>query len=426
MSEPCEMSALEAGMAIAAGRLTSESLVRSCLDRIDAREPAVGAWSALDPDQAIAEARRRDAERPRSALHGVPAGVKDVIDTGDLPTAYGSPIYEGHRPVADAACVALMRAAGMVVLGKTVTTEFANRHPGRTRNPHDPEHTPGGSSSGSAAAVACGMVPLGIGTQTGGSVIRPSAYCGVVGFKPTFGRIPRAGLKFLSESLDTIGVMGRTVPDVAAFASILEGAPVGELPALQGVPRIGLCRGPAWTEIEPDGEAALEEAAARLRAAGAVITEIGLSRTFDEAPAAQMTIMAYEGARDLAAEREDHWDMISPALRQAIVEGRAISRARYDRARSTQAACRSALSDAFSRIDVLMTPAAPGEAPRGLGSTGSASFNRIWTLIGAPCVTVPGLTGRRGLPIGTQIVGLPGEAAYTLACAEWVHRALVR
>jgi len=424
MTEPCEMSALAAAKAIADGRLTSEDLVRSCLARIEAREAEVGAWSALDADAAIAEARRRDAEPAASLLHGVPVGVKDVIDTADLTTSYGSPIYEGHRPFADASCVALLRAAGMVALGKTVTTEFANRHPGRTRNPHNPAHTPGGSSSGSAAAVACGMVPLGIGTQTGGSVIRPSAYCGVVGFKPTYGRIPRTGLKFLSESLDTIGVMARTVADAAAFAAVLEGTLIGPLPELQGPPRIGLCRSPAWHEIERDGEAALRDAASRLRDAGAIVSEINLPRTFDEAPGAQMTIMAYEGARELAAEREKNWDLLSPSLRQAIVEGRGISRERYDKARSIQAACRSSLSDSFARIDVLLTPSAPGEAPAGLGSTGSASFNRIWTLIGAPCVTVPGLSGRTGLPIGTQFVGLPGQAAYTLACAQWAHAIL--
>lgn len=424
MTEPCDMSALEAAKAISDGRLTSEALVRSCLSRIETREPEVGAWSALDADAALAEARLRDAAPTAGPLHGVPVGVKDVIDTAGLTTSYGSPIYDGHRPFADASCVALLRAAGMVVLGKTVTTEFANRHPGRTRNPHNPAHTPGGSSSGSAAAVACGMVPLGIGTQTGGSVIRPSAYCGVVGFKPTYGRVPRTGLKFLSESLDTIGVMARTVPDAAAFAAILEGTAVAALPELQGPPRIGICRSPAWAEIERDGEAALRDASARLREAGAIISEVNLPRPFEEAPTAQMTIMAYEGARELAAEREQNWDQLSPALRQSIVEGLGISRERYDKARSTQAACRSSLSDAFGRIDVIMTPAAPGEAPLGLGSTGSASFNRIWTLIGAPCVTVPGLSGKRGLPVGTQFVGLPGQAAYTLACAHWAHGVL--
>ncbi|MFN4088142.1 MAG: amidase [Alphaproteobacteria bacterium] len=424
MTEPCDLGALDAGAAIATGRLSSEALVRSCLDRIAARDPAIDAWSFLDPEQALAEARRRDAEAPRGPLHGVPVGVKDVIDTRGMPTAYGSPIYEGHVPHADAACVALLRAAGMVVLGKTVTTEFANRHPGKTRNPHDPGHTPGGSSSGSAAAVAAGMVPLAIGTQTGGSVIRPSAFCGVVGFKPTFGRVPRAGLKFLSESLDTIGVMARSVADAAAFASVLEGTPVAPLLDLEGPPRLGLCRGPAWPQIEPAGAAALDEAVRHIRKAGGVVREVILPRAFDDAPEAQMVIMAYEGARDLAAEREAHWDLLSPALRQAMIEGRSVTRQRYDWARSVQASCRATVVDIFARIDALMTPAAAGEAPAGLGSTGSAAFNRVWTLIGAPCVTVPGLTGPRGLPIGTQLVGLPGHAAATLACADWVQRRL--
>ena len=262
-------SAIEAGKAIAAGRLTSEALVRAYIDRIAAQELSVGAWIAFDPEQALAEARARDAEAPRGPFHGVPVGVKDIIDTHDLPTCYGSPIYAGYRPAADAACVALLRAAGMVVLGKTVTTEFALRHPGKTRNPHNREHTPGGSSSGSAAAVAAGMVPLAIGTQTSGSVIRPASYCGCVGYKPTFGRIPRAGVKLLSESLDTIGVMARTVDDAAAFAAVLERTPIAPLPTLDEPPRFGFCRGPAWPEAEPATERALAAAAERLRDAGA-------------------------------------------------------------------------------------------------------------------------------------------------------------
>ncbi len=426
MSEPCDLGALDAARAIAGGRLTSEALVRSCLDRIESRERLVKAWAFIDPQSAIAEAQRRDAETPRGLLHGVPVGVKDVIDTANMPTGYGSPIYENNRPVADASCVALLREAGMVVLGKTVTTEFANRFPGKTTNPHDLAHTPGGSSSGSAAAVACGMVPLAIGTQTGGSVIRPSAFCGVVGFKPTFGRIPRTGLKFLSESLDTIGVMGRSVPDVAAFAAILEGTAALPLPARPASPRFGLCRSPAWPEVEPASAQALEEAADLIRAAGGVVVEVQLPRIFDDGARAQMVLMDYEGARDLAAEREDHWELLSAPLRQAMVEGQSLTRERYDWARSVQAGCRAAFGDVFTQVDVLLTPAAPGEAPRSLISTGSASFNRIWTMVGAPCVTVPGLHGPRGLPVGTQLVGLPGKAAVTLSIADWLQEVLSR
>ena len=424
MSDPARSSALEAAAEIAAGRLSAEALVRACLDRIAECEPEIGAWAALDADQALAEARQRDAERPRSPLHGVPFGVKDIIATRRLPTAYGSPIYEGHRAGYDAACVALLRAAGMVVLGKTVTTEFAMRQPGKTRNPHNLRHTPGGSSSGSAAAVAAGMVPLAIGTQTAGSVIRPASYCGVVGYKPTYGRIPRAGVKLLAESLDTVGVMARSVADAAAFAAILERTPVAPLPSLAQAPRFGLCRTPAWHEAEPATQDAMERAADLFRKAGGTVTEVELPEPFADAPQAQNVIMSYEMARMLAYEREDHRDELSAALRQVLNEGRMHTRERYDRARGVQAACRAAMVDVLDGVDVLLTPAAPGEAPHGMGSTGSPAFNRIWTLLGVPCVTVPGLAGPQRLPVGIQLVGAAGRAAHLLACAQWAEREL--
>src|SRR6266478_6832973 len=241
MPDPLSLSARVAAQEIAAGRLAAEALVTACLDRIAARESVVGAWHHLDPDAALAAARQRDAEPPRGPLHGIPIAVKDLIDTAETPTGYGSPIYEGHRPAADAACVALARAAGAVALGKTVTTEFACFTAGKTANPHNPAHTPGGSSSGSAAAVADGMAPLALGTQTAGSVIRPAAYCGVVGYKPSFGLINRAGVKPLADSLDTVGVFARTVEDAAFFAGVLS-----ERPALRNLripsepPRFGL------------------------------------------------------------------------------------------------------------------------------------------------------------------------------------------
>ncbi len=417
-------TALAAAAEIAAGRLTSEALTRACLERITAREREVEAWIALDPELALAEARRRDAERPRGPLHGVPIGVKDIVDTHDLPTGYGSDIYAGHRPAADAACVALARAAGMVVLGKTVTTEFAMRTPGKTRNPHNRQHTPGGSSSGSAAAVAADMVPLAIGTQTAGSVIRPASYCGIVGYKPTFGRIPRAGVKLLSESLDTIGVMARSVADAAAFGAVLERAPVVPLPNLDRPPRFGLCRSPAWHDAEPATVTALDTAAELFRKAGGTVIEVDLPEPFDEAPQAHAVIMSYEMARMLAYERETCWDRLSAPLRQVINEGRAHTRERYDWARGVQAGCRAAAIEAFEQVDVLLTPAAPGEAPKGLRSTGAPVFNRIWTLLGVPCVTVPGLVGPQRLPVGIQLVGPAGRAAATLACAQWAEREL--
>lgn len=424
MAHPADLSAIEAASSIAEGKLSSEELVKACLERIDERESTVGAWIHLDADAALAEARRRDQQPKRGPLHGVPVGVKDIVDTVDMPTRCGSPIYENRRPDSDAACVALLRAAGMVVLGKTVTTEFAMRTAGKTTNPHNPGHTPGGSSSGSAAAVAAGMVPLAIGTQTAGSVIRPAAYCGVVGYKPTYGRIPRAGVKLISESLDTIGIMARAVSDAALFAAVLEGTPYKAPDPLEQPPVFGYCRSPAWGEIEPAGEAAMEEAAEKARRAGAEVVEVNLPPTFDEAGDAHAVMMAYEASRMLAFERENHWERLSAPLKQTMNDGRVYKRERYDEARSVQAQCRASLWEVMDRVDVLLTPAAQGDAPEGLSWTGNPVFNRIWTMLGVPCVTVPGVTSSRGLPVGTQIVGAVGRAAHTLACAAWMHDAL--
>src|SRR5687768_13590441 len=261
-SDPHQFSAAEAARRIARGELKSETLVRSCLERIKAREPAVEAWAFLDPELALTQARALDRATPRGPLHGVPVGIKDIIDTADMPSEYGSPIYRGHRPTADAACVALLRRAGCVILGKTVTTEFAHNHPGKTRNPHNPAHTPGGSSSGSAAAVADFMVPLAFGTQTGGSVIRPGSYCGVVAYKPTYNTLPRAGVKANADSLDTVGLYARSVEDAAFFIEALVGLSSGQI----GKPRIGLCRTWEWDEVQPEMAAAFEGAARRLEA----------------------------------------------------------------------------------------------------------------------------------------------------------------
>src|SRR5947207_5481665 len=261
-----ELSITEIARGIAAGRFTAEAVVRDCLARIEAREPIVQAWATIDPELALAQARALDRGPNGGALHGVPIGVKDVIDTADLPTEMGSPIYKGHRPACDAACVAFSRAAGAVILGKTVTAEFAGMSPGPTTNPHNPAHTPGGSSSGSAAAVADNMVPAAFGTQTGGSVLRPAAYCGVVGYKPTFNLINRSGIKFAAESLDTIGVIARTIGDV----ELVTAAVIGKEPArrtMETAPRIGLCRTPLWDTAQPETKHAVEDAAKRLSGA---------------------------------------------------------------------------------------------------------------------------------------------------------------
>ncbi len=419
------LSAVEAARQIAAGKITSEALVRDCLDRIAAREADVQAWAHLDEQAALSQARAADKKSPRGLLHGVPVGVKDLIDTIDMPTEYGSPIYAGHRPAWDAPCVALSRAAGGIVLGKTVTTEFANMHPGKTRNPHNPAHTPGGSSSGSAAAVADYMVPLAFGTQTAGSVIRPSAYCGVVGYKPSFGLISRVGVKALSDTLDTVGTIARSVADAAYFAAAVSGRRdlvIDKLP--EGKPRIGICRTYEWKSAQPDMAGALESAAAKLGKAGAAVSEVKLPPTYANLVQAQMDIMFVEEAQALAYERLAHKTDLSTSLRTILDSGVGISPERYDAAQTLARNCRRALVDVFADCDVLLAPGAPGTAPAGLDMTGDPVFNRMWTLLRTPCVCLPVAVADNGLPLGLQVVGEFGCDATTLATAHWIHEAL--
>ena len=366
--------------------MSSVDAVRACLERIGERDPVVRAWARLDPEAAHAQARAADAEdQARSPLHGVPVGVKDIIDTSDMATEYGSPIYAGHRPDADAACVARLREAGAVILGKTKTTEFAYFHPADTTNPHDPERTPGGSSSGSAAAVADGMVPVALGTQTAGSVIRPASFCGVIGFKPTHGLLDLTGVRPLSERL-----AGRRVQ------------------------LIGI--GTRWQLVDPDAQDLLEQAA---RTLGAV--EVELPAEADAAVDAQATIMAVGVARSAAAEYERHRDSLSEELLALIEEGLATAPSEYEAAIATGEAAKAALPPLFDGYDALMTPAARGQAPLGLDATGDPVFCRAWTLLGTPAVSVPGPTGADGMPIGVQLVAPRGRDAELLAVARWTQ-----
>ena len=425
MTDPRSLTAREAARQIAERRLTAEALMASCLARIEARETIVGAWQYLDRDQALAEARARDREAPRGPLHGVPIAVKDLIDTFDMPTAYGSPIYQGHRPAADAACVALARAAGAVVLGKTVTTEFATFTPGRTANPHNPAHTPGGSSSGSAAAVADGMVPLGFGTQTAGSVIRPASFCGAVGYKPSFGLISRAGVKPLSDSLDTIGVYARSIDDAAFFAGVLTERPgLRHLALPVRAPRFGLYRTPMWDEAEPATAAALDIARAALERAGAKVEELAIAPEHQGLTEAQDRIMGFETCRALADERIRHSAELSPRLAQLLDAGMAVGAEDYDAALASAGLARAGLAQFFGGCDAVLTPAAPGEAPAGLGYTGNPVFNRMWTLLGTPCAAVPARWGEGGLPTAVQLVGQVGDDARLMGCAAFLEHAL--
>ncbi len=420
-----QLSATDAAAALAAGKITSEALVAACLERISQREHDVRAWAFLDPDLALAQARQCDREPRRSRLHGVPIGFKDVIDTCDMPTEYGSPIYRGNRPGGDAACVAQAREAGAVVLGKTVSTEFATRHPNKTRNPRNPAHTPGGSSSGSAAAVADDMVPIAFGTQTSASIIRPAAYCGVVGCKPSFGLINRAGLKRLSETLDTIGVLTRTVPDAALIIEELAGMAPTAFDQVRGLsPRIGLCRTPYWDHADAASRTNLESAASKLASAGAAVTTLDLPAEFAALSDTQVTVNGYEFTRALSYERINFPQLISAHLSGRIEAGRKVTYAQYAASLALAARCRRRLDDIFRDYDVLIAPSAPGEAPSSLDTTGDPIFGALWTALHVPCLTLPCGAGPAGLPLGVQLVARRGNDAALFLYAEWVVRAL--
>jgi Asp-tRNA(Asn)/Glu-tRNA(Gln) amidotransferase A subunit family amidase len=415
-----ELTATEAATAIANGTITSEALVTACLERITAREERLGAWEYLDAEQALAQARRCDRSPARGPLHGVPVGIKDLIDTCDMPTAYGSPIYAGYQPAWDAACVALLRAAGAVILGKTVTTEFAMFTPGKTANPHNLAHTPGGSSSGSAAAVADSMVPLALGSQTAGSIIRPASFCGVVGYKPTHGQFAVAGIKALSQTLDTLGGMARSVADCVLLRAALVGG-AARLPALQRPPRIGLSRTPQWPHATAATRDALDIAGQRLATAGAEVAELALPAAFESLAAAQETIQIFEGARCCAYELTRHREQLSQKLLELLAPAEGITYAAYAEAMALANTCRRRLDSIFTDYDVLLVPSAPGEAPSGLEATGNPIFNRIWTLLHTPAVNLPGLQGPNGLPVGVQVIGPIGMDDRLLAIAAWMH-----
>ena len=418
-----ELSAYDLAASIKSGEVTCETAVRACLDRIKAREDSVQAWAHVDPDKALAEARAMDSTGPRAPLYGVPVGFKDVIDTADVPTAYGSDIYPGFQPDVDAACVALIREAGGIVLGKTVTTEFAFVNPNKTRNPHNLAHTPGGSSSGSAAAVADFMVPLTLGTQTGGSVIRPASFCGVVGYKPTIGQFSYAGVKLLARSLDTLGAFSRRARDLALLRAALLGAPSNVDPKTSP-PRIALCRTPWWERADPASQTSVLGAADRLAVAGAEINELELPSHFGGLETANHTIMIYEARRSLAHEFARHVSLLSGNLVTRMAHGLEIPFDEYRTAIDLAFACQREFGELVAPVDAVLVPSAVGEAPEGLESTGDALFTRPWTTMGVPAITLPTATGRNGLPVGIQLVGPYGSDEKLISIADWVESAL--
>lgn len=420
------LTANEARNLLRKGEITSEELVRSCLGRIEEREADVGAWEHLDPGLAIGQARVRDeATRDGNgvgALHGIPVGIKDICDTADMPTCYGSRACLGHRPTFDAACVAQTRAAGGVIIGKTVTTEFAGRHPGRTANPHDPRRTPGGSSSGSAAAVADYMVPLAIGTQTGGSVLRPASYCGVFGYKPTFGHLSFEGVHHAAESFDTLGCMARSLDDIRLYRSVLMGLPSqGAVRKKMGEPvRVGFCRTPKWDEAEASTRALVEGLASRLSSQAAMVEELVLPAEFSEIYDLTNTLFSVEFSRSVMAELRRAPDNISDAMMTWFRNAEVITPDVYMRGLARVDELRVSANALIEPYDVVLTPSAGGEAPMGHGSTGPVTFTIIWQILGLPSLTLPALKGPNGLPIGIQLVGKRHRDPDLLDVADWV------
>src|SRR5438067_6465385 len=411
MREASRLGAKQAAQLIERGELRAEAPITSCRERIAEREPTVKAWTHLAAEWPAATA-------PRAPLYGVPVGVKDIFDTHDMPTQYGSPIYAGYRPRTDAAAVALTRRAGGTIMGKTVTAEFATFVPRETRNPLDPSRRPGGSSRGSAAAVADFMVPLAFGTQTAGSLIRPASYCGIFGYKPTHNTIARSGLKPGADSLDTVGVYGRSAEDCAFFAAALTRRP--ELEAtLERPARIGVCRTYEWDRVQPEMRTALEDVRRVLDA-----DDFELPGAFRGLRESHTAILWYEVARSLADEFTRFPDKLDPALRQRCADGFALDAREYLRAQAHAADCRARFAAALGDYDVLIAPAATGEAPKGLTSTGDVAMNVVWTLLHTPCVALPASKSPSGMPLGVQVIGRIGDDARTLACAAWIAERL--
>jgi amidase len=419
-----ELTATEIAAAIGQGAVTCEAVVRACLDRIAAREPQVHAWAHIDPDTALAAARRFDGGGHKGPLAGVPFGVKDIIDTFDMPTEWGTPIHKGRQSERDAACVALSRKAGGVLLGKTITTEFANLHPGPTRNPHDLTRTPAGSSSGSAAAVADLMVPIAIGTQTTGSTIRPASFCGVFGYRPTYGEHRMHGVMEASGSLDTLGILARSVADVALYRDVLLGVPPEPMGKVER-PHFALCRSHIWSQFEPTTQTLVEDAAFRLARAGARVTEFTLPAEFELLNDAHRTISSFEFARTFTFEIENHWDEISDTLRGGrLHDGLTGNFSRYIEAKQLAGECRRRLDALMGGIDALLTPAAFGEAPVGTPAFAGVPLYQIWTTLHVPAMSIPVFKGAAGMPIGAQLLAKRHDDRKLFACAQWAFEKL--
>ena len=430
-----DLTATQARDLLASGTVTAEAYMQACLDLIAARDADVEAWAFLDPDHAMAQARAADRQRASGAgigaLHGLPVGIKDIIDTADMPTQNGSPLFAGYQPARDAGCVAALRAAGAIIIGKTVTTELATLTPNKTRNPHNPAHTPGGSSSGSAAAVAAGMIPLALGTQTGGSVIRPGSFCGVHALKPTLGLVSRSGVTMQSNTLDTVGVYGRSLADLALITDALSrhdpSDPVSYdrvrpsvSAALAGgagaSPIFAFVKSPAWEFAEPGAQAALAKVIGQL---GGAVTEIEIP-AMNPILSHQAAVMGAENAHFYGPLLARQPDGISPKLTERLQAGAKVLGSDYVAALQAREAIYAEVDKVLSRYSALLTLSSCGSAPKGLGSTGNAVFNGMWTLLGVPCVSLP-LMLVDGMPCGVQLIGKRRDEGRLLATARWLE-----
>ena len=419
-ANPAQLPATVAARMIAEKRLTSEALVSACLERIAERDGELRAFVQVDTDTALEQARDRDKSAPRGPLHGLPLAVKDTIDTRDFATEFNSPLYAGSRPGRDAACVAIAREAGAVILGKTATVEFAagGRNP-ETHNPHDPAHGPGGSSNGSAASVADHMVPLALGSQTGGSMIRPASFCGVYAMKPTWGAVSVNGIRINCPSLDCVGWYGQAPADLALMASVYE------LPGAEDVSvvasadlRIGICRSPVWKRADSAAATALEEAAARLSKTGIKISSLELPESFHTLPDAVATMMRGDARVAFLQEYRADKEGLHEDFRTDVENQRQITPGDLTRAYDVAAGCRASFAEVLADVDALITPSAPGEAVMFEEGHGDPVFNVIWSALHAPVINLPGLTGPRGLPVGISLVGPRYSDCRLLAVAE--------
>jgi amidase len=418
------LSATKLSQLLGRGETTAVAIVESCLARIEARDATLRAWAYVDRDLALAQARARDAEPRRSPLHGVPIGIKDIFDTYDMPTSHGSKAFVGHRPTADSGIVALMRGAGLVILGKCATTEFATPIPIGVGNPRDLGRSPGVSSSGSAASVADDMTPLSLGSQTGGSTILPASFCGVVGFKASLTGLDRSGMRHLRPSLDSMGLFARELADIALLNSILSGRSAAEPPKDVAQLRVGVCRTVNWSHAEPETIVALDSAAQTLRGAGARVTDAEMPPIFDDIEQSFQIIATVEGAHTMASDVAAHGATMNHWLQEMRRMGPTIDAARYEKAQLHAIECQRALGEIFERCDVIITPSACGEATRDLKGVSDSAFNRIWTLMHGPCISIPAFQGPHGMPVGIQVVGPVGSDARTIALAQSISGVL--